>query len=211
MPVPLSMRGFAEVVSAAPNRKQVVLRRFRAPKSGESVGRSNFYVKADSIIKHHHKGETAKVAAGLSALLAAAAKETNSRAKTKLLSNYRAASDYLQHFGSRKLKIMPGKRLHYRFNDLLISAHPDIVAEENGTLVLIKLNLGKKEFSGGVCATLLHVLYEAAILKGLNLPPTSVECLQSTNGIRLVGPKTGFPGRESLDAECLAVLALCTE
>lgn len=209
--VRISMRGFAEVSSAAPNRKKSTLKRYRSPKSGESVGRSNYYVKALSLIRRHHKGESAYVASEISKLLKEANAENAPRAKAKLLSNHRAVTDYLKHFGHRGLKIIPGKYLYYVFDNLVIGAHPDLIAEENGNLILIKLNLSKHEFSGGVSATLLHVLYEAALAKQLPVKSSGVECLQTSNGSRLVGPKGGFPNKQALNAQCQALLALCSE
>lgn len=207
--VKLSMRGFAEVSSAAPNRKQSTLKRFRSPNSGESVGRSNYYVKALSLIKRHHKGES--VATDLAKLLDAANADPIPRSRTKLLSNYRAATDYLAHFGNRKLKIRTGKQLYYIFENLVISAQPDIVAEsDDGELLLIKINLSRKDFAGGVSGTVLHVLYESAKAKGLPVQSWGVECLQTTSGSRTVGPKTGFPDKQALNAECKAILALCS-
>jgi hypothetical protein len=204
----ISMRGFAEVSCAPPNRKQSVLRKYRSPKSEDSVGRSNYYIKALSLIKRHHKGEFAYVAAQISKLLNQATAETIPRAKTKLMSNYWAITDYLRHFGDRKLTIRTGKRLYYIFEDLIVSAQPDLVAEENGELLLIKLNLSKKDLPGGVNATLLQVLYEAAQAKGLPIKSSGVECIQTSSGSRIVGPKRGFPARQALDEECKALLAL---
>lgn len=206
--VKLSMRGFAEVSSAAPNRKQSTLKRYRSPNSGESVGRSNYYVKALSLIKRHHRGES--ISSDLAKLLEAANADPIPRSRTKLLSNYRAVTDYLTHFGNRKLKITTGKQLYYVFDGLVISAQPDIVAEsDNGELVLIKMNLSKKDFGGGVSGTVLHVLYESAKSKGLPVHSWCVECLQTTSGSRTVGPKTGFPSKQVLNAECKAILGLC--
>lgn len=205
------MRGFAEVSSAAPRRKLSTLKRYRSPKSGESVGRSNYYVKTLSLIKRHHKGESKYVDAELSKLLAAANAENIPRVRAKLMSNYRATTDYLKHFGHRKLVIRPGKLLYYLYENLVVSAQPDLVAEENGNLVLIKLNLSKKDFPGGVNAMLLHVLYEAAQAKGLPVKSFAIECLQTSSGSRMIGPKTGFPDKQALNAECKAILALCKE
>lgn len=207
-PVKISMRGLAEVSSAAPSRKRSTLKRYLSPRSGESVGRSNYYVKALSLIKRHHKGDSAFVTSHLSKLLAEANAEINPRRKTKLLSNYRAITEYLTHFGRRKLMLTSGKHLYYIFDNLIVSAQPDLVAEEDGSLVLIKLNLSKKDFPGGVCAILLQLLYEAAQTKGLSLSSSSVECLQTNSGSRIIGPKSGFPSRQTLNAACKELLVL---
>jgi len=172
------------------------------------VGRSNYYVKALSLIKQHHKGNSAHVTSSIQNLLKEAMAETVPHKRAKLLSNHRAIMDYLKHFGTRKLTIRPGKHLYYVFEDLVVSAHPDLVAEEDGNLVLIKLNLSKKDFPGGVSAMLLHVLYEAAQIKGLAVNSTGVECLQTSSGTTTVGPKKGFPDKKSLNAGCQTILDL---
>jgi hypothetical protein len=200
--IKLSMRGFAEISCAKPSQKRSKLKQYKFPDSEDSVGRSNYYVKALSAIKRHHKGQSSNVNSVLQNLMIEAATETDPRKKAKLLNNRRAIIDYLQTFGRRQLTIKPGKSLHYVFKDVLISAHPDLVAEENGSLVLIKLNLGKNDFGGGVCAFLLHVLYKAAHDQGLPIKPSCVECLQTCSGTRVVGPRNGFPSDSVLKSAC---------
>lgn len=207
-PTKISMLGFAEVASAKPGRKQSKLKKYKYPESEESIGRSNYYVKAISAIKKHHRGQSGFVNSVLQSLLAEAAVERKSWKKAKLLNNHRAITDYLRNFGSRQLVIMPGKSLYYLFKDLVVSARPDIVADENGSLVLIKLNLGKGDYGGGVCGMILHVLYEAAKISGLQIKPNGVECLQSSSGSRITGPKRGFSSRSALDAACAEILSL---
>ncbi len=205
-PVKISMRGLAEVASAKPSQKHSKLKKYQFPDSEESKGRSNYSVKALSAIKRHHRGQSDFVDSVLKGLMIAAKSESDPRKKAKLLNNHRAIADYLKTFGSRPLVIKPGKSLYYVYKDLLVSAHPDLVAEENGALVLIKLNLGKDDFAGGVNSTLLHVLYEAAIKQGLPIKPNGVECLQTSSGSRTTGPKQGFPDRKALNAACQELL-----
>jgi hypothetical protein len=206
--IKIPMRGLAEVVSAKPSQKLSKLKKYRTPKSDESVGRSNYYVKALSAIKRHHRGQTDVVATILSGLLAEAATETDARKKAKLLNNHRAIIDYLKAFGGRQLKIMPGTHLYYVYQYLAVSAHPDLVDEEDGNLVLIKLNLGKDDFGGGMCSVMLQTLYEAAHLKGLPVKSTGVECLQTSSGSRIAGPKRGFPDKKTLNRACQELLSL---
>jgi hypothetical protein len=207
-PIKISMRGLAEVASAEPSRKHSKLKQYQFPESEESKGRSNYYVKALSAIKRHHRGQSNFVDSVLQGLKIGAAAETDPRRKAKLLNNHRAITDYLKAFGGRPLEIKPGKSLYYVYKDLVVSAHPDLVAEEDGSLVLIKLNLGKEDFAGGVNSTLLHVLYEAAAAQGLPIKSTGVECLQTSSGSRTTGPKRGFPGKGALNAACQELLDL---
>jgi len=55
---------------------------------------------------------------------------------------------------------------------------------------------------------LLHVLYESAKLKGLEIDSTSVECLQTSSGSRITGPKTGFPNKSALNSACKELLEI---
>jgi len=196
------VRGFAEVSATSAKRKTTVLKRFKFPKSEESVGRSNYYVKALSAIKRHHKGDTVYVNKLLQELLAEMATETDNRKRAKLANNHRAISDYLKNFGNRKLIIKPGKRLYFVSGDVVVSAQPDLVAEESGQLKLFKLNLGKEDYAGGVNPVLLHTLHEAAVNRGLLLTPKDIECLEVSSGHRVIGPKSGFPPRKALDDAC---------
>ena len=207
-PHKISMRGLAEVVSAKPSSKQSRLKRFKFPDSEESVGRSNYYVKALSAIRRHHKGDASFVDSLLSELLAQAAVEKDALKRAKLINNYQAITNYLKNFGARKLVIKPGTHLYYLHKDLLVSAHPDLVAEEDGRLILIKLHLGREQLPGGVSGIMLHVLYEAAIERGLPIESTSVECLQSSSGLRTTGPKGGFPGKAVLNNACQELSSL---
>lgn len=202
------MLGLAEVANAAPGRKINKLKKYRFPRSEESVGRSNYYIKALSAIRRHHRGESGHVSSVLRELLASARAEKNPLKRAKLLNNHRAITDYLKNFGARALVIRPGKTLYYVYKDLVVSARPDLVAEENGKLILVKLNLGKKDLAGGVCSTILHVLYEAANAQGLPIDSASVECLQAVSGSRITGPKSGFPDKRVLNSACQELLAL---
>jgi hypothetical protein len=207
-PIKISMRGLAEVACAKPSQKQSKLKRFKFPESEESVGRSNYYVWALSAIKHHHRGDSGFVDEMLHGLWEQAATESDSRKKAKFLNNHRAITDYLKHFGGRMLEVRSGKRLYFNYGNLIVNAHPDLVVEEGGRLLLIKLNCCKEDFAGGVTATLLHVLYESARLKGLEIGPSSVECLHTSSGSRITGPKTGFPNKSALNSACKELLEL---
>jgi hypothetical protein len=207
-PITISMRGLAEVACAKPSQKQSKLKRFKFPESEESVGRSNYYVWALSAIKRHHRGEAEFIDEMLHGLHEQAASESNLRKRAKLLANHRAITDYLKHFGRRPLEIRPGARLYFNYQNLIVNAHPDLVAAEKGRLLLIKLNCCKEDFTGGVISTLLHVLYESAKLKGLEIDSTSVECLQTSSGSRITGPKTGFPDKSALHSACEELLEI---
>lgn len=132
----ISMRGFAEVSAAAPDRKLRVLRKYKQPKSGESTGRSNYYVAAISTIKRYHRsgGDQTIISSKVEELRNLAATERDGRRRAKLKSNARALESYLTHFGHRSLKLLPGKRLYFHHQDLVISAQPDLTVEEMGCL-----------------------------------------------------------------------------
>jgi hypothetical protein len=207
-PVKISVRGFAEVASAPSQSKQRTLKKYRYPTSDASVGRSNYYVKALSAIRRHHRGDSTYVNNLLQELLAEMASEKDTRKKAKLGNNHRAITEYLKHFGHRSFTIRPGKHLYFVYKQLIVSAQPDLVAEENGSLLLIKLNFTKDDYAGGLPATMLHMLYEAAQLCNLPVLSSGVECLQVSSGSRIKGPKSGFPPKKGLEKACQELLDL---
>ena len=69
-----------------------------------------------------------------------------------------SSSAFLSHFEGRKLKIRKGQRLYFNRKDLVVSAQPDLVAEEDGKLVLIKINASAKAHDGGMVPLLLACL-----------------------------------------------------
>jgi len=204
----ISLRGFAEVCAAAQAKKTSTLKRYKFSQSDESKGRSNYYVKALSAIKLHHRGNSNAVQAAVKKLRQESLSEPDSRRRAKAGNNLRAIQEYLLHFGHRKIDIKPAKRLYFVRQDLIVSSQPDLVGEENGRLILIKLNLGKKPFAGGVNLMLLHMLYEAAKAKGLDIEPRSVESLQVCDGSWIRGPKDGFGSIGSLNRGCDEILSL---
>lgn len=208
--IPISMRGFAEVSVAVPAAKLKILKKYKNSKSGESRGRSNYYVVALSTIKKYHRanGDKNIIVSKISELTKSADLELENRKRAKFRANARALEEYLIHFGDRLLSIKPGKRLYYYYKDLAISAQPDLVAEEEGKLVLIKLNASGKMHDGGMVALLLHALHEAAMLNSLPVAPRSVEYLDLPSGKRLRGPVGGFGSKEILNNNCQALLEL---
>lgn len=203
--IPISMRGFAEFCAAPADRKAAKLRPFKFKKSGESKGRSNYYVKALSAIRHHHHGDQDKFEEIVTELTTAKDSDPDKKKRTKAASNLRALADYMRHLGGRKLVIKPGTRLYYSCKELLVSAQPDFFAEEGGRPLLIKLNLTTKDFSGGVVGLMLHVLHQAASSKGLG---AKVECLQVASGSRVAQPSSGFGPVSFLERRVDEILAL---
>lgn len=206
--VKMPMKGFAEIAAAKPSSKAGKLRKYKYPKSGGSIGRSNYYVRAIAAIKHHHKGHFAMVKATLQELAAEIAVEQDQRKRTQAMHNHRAITEYLKAFGTRKLTVVQGKRLSYVHKNLVVSAYPDLVAQEEGNLLLIKLHFCKDDLPGGVCPIMLHILYEAAQVQGLPVKSNGVECVQTSSGTKVTGPKNGFPSKAVLNAACEEVLTL---
>jgi len=193
------MRGFAEV-SAAPAKSKISrLRQYKFPESDASKGRSNYYVKALAAIRHHHHANKSEVQKIIDELTVTASDNSNARRKAKAANNLRAINDYLKHFSKRQLKPLPGKRLYFIHKNLRVSAQADLCALDNGELRLIKFNFGKKDHAGAVVAIMLHVLYEAATVKGIKLLPDQVECIQTSSGSRIVGPRKGFGAVKALN------------
>lgn len=203
--IKISMRGAAEITLAAPARKSAALRKYKQNDSGEARGRSNYYILALTFIKQLHNegnppGLLASFLGDMQNRIAEKPKDT--RWKAKVLNNMRAAEQYIEHFGQRKFAIRPGKKLAYTHGGVLISARPDLVIEENGKILLIKLNLSKKSHSDLMADIQLHLMYAAANAVGLEITSRQVAYIQPVQGSELRGPSKGFPAVTRLSLIC---------
>jgi hypothetical protein len=203
--IKVSMRGAAEVALAAPSRKSTALRKYKQTDSGEARGRSNYYIWALTFIRQFHRegnpaGLLASFLGDLQNRIAEKPKDT--RWKAKILNNMRAAEQYSLHFGPRKFTIRPGKKLAYAHGNVLVSARPDLVVEENGKILLIKLNLSKKPHSDLMADIQLHLMHAAATAVGLDLTSKQVAYIQPVRGSEQRGPSKGFPPVTRLSQIC---------
>lgn len=209
--IKISMRGAAEVAAAAPSRKVATLKKYKQTDSGETKGRSNYYISALSFVTSYHKQGNHPSA--LTAYLAAmqkklAEKPNDPRWRAKVLNNMRAAEQYIQHFGQRKFTVCEGKKLAYTHNGVVVSARPDLVIEENGERLLIKLNLGRIEHSSQMAAIQLHFMFTAANAAGLEIGPQQVVYIQPVEGFEHRGPASGFPPDKRLASICSEIEGL---
>lgn len=206
--ISLSMRGLAEVIHTAPAKRVNKLRKYKFKKSGESKGRSNYYVKALSIIKRHHRGDSAGRDQLLDELKDALRAAETSAKKAKIRNNIRVAESYLAVFGKRQFEVLKGVRLYFTFGSLVVSSQPDLIVQEHGLLKLIKLDCCLKGHPSAETMTMLHALYLAGRDKALIGHPAQVECLEVATHASTPGSKSHFSSSKTLENGCQEIIEL---
>jgi len=177
MAIKLAATGVAEFAEASATKKRSLLRPYKLKKSGEAKGRSNYYQIAINAIKSFHKSENEKgVIADAIEALTLKRKSATHLDRIKCDHNIRVLKSYLAHFGSRKLKPIPGKRLFCKVKNLTITTQPELTAEENGKPLIVKLHFSSKKATTLRISILLHLMRQSAVNVGLHVNPENVAC-----------------------------------
>lgn len=186
MAIKVAATGVAEFVSATPARRRSILRPYKNKKSGEAVGRGNYYQKALNAIRKFHKNNNdAGIINDSIAALALRAKEAgiDKREVTKCKHNIRVLEAYLKHFRQKPFKVVPGKKLIYTIGSLTITCSPELSVECNGERLLIKLYFSQKKPLPLQIPVLLHLFREAAATVGLEVKPQNILCLDMDGNV----------------------------
>jgi hypothetical protein len=172
----LSASGVAEFFSATPAHRRRILKPYKFKKSGESKGRAHYYKHALHAIKAYFKaGGDAGIIAD--AIHVAELKKKGPLKKGELASlnhNIRALKAFLEHHGHRKFHVIVGRQLETKVGTVEVTCMPDLWAEEDGKLTLIKFYFSQKPPLSLQVPVLLHLLREGAIAAGLE---PAVVCL----------------------------------
>jgi hypothetical protein len=183
--VNVSANGFADFFDSGSDlRRRAVLKRFKRPGSGESKGRSNYYVSALSGIRRFVASDS-QMAALDAAISDLRLRPTETKLeRTKVDANLRCLDQFRKHFGDLALSKTNGSRFYFVHHDLTVSCQPDLVAMEHGALKLFKLNFTAIPRSSEYIRAASSVVYAAAKESRDQLIPSQVAYLDLASGIR---------------------------
>jgi hypothetical protein len=107
-------------------------------------------------------------------------------------------ADFITSYGRsaesrlRPFKILSNRRLEYRIGGIVITAQPDLWAEERGTQVLLRIGIAKHNTS--YVDMLLALLRKAAVSSGYKIRAKNIVYLNVANGKEMIcsGPLTRF-------------------
>lgn len=151
----------------SPNRSVAsLLRPYKFNKRGEGAGRSGYYRFALNAIRryHHNGGEPKILDDAISELRHRAEEAKETRDRVKYEKNIVAVELYRRVYRNRKFKVLPNHRIAYRLGGVVITAQPDLWVEEDGTQVLLKVGMSRKNPS--YVDVLLTIIRKAAVSSG---------------------------------------------
>jgi hypothetical protein len=182
----VSMSCLAEFVSSYGRSPERRLKPFKFNRRGEGFARSSYYQYALKTIRAYHSGgnDPAILDRDLSEMRLRADESTENWKRIKFERNASAIQAYKRIYGNRKFKILPNRRLEYRIGGIVVTAQPDLWAEELGTQVLLKIGMAKHKTS--YVDMLLSLLRKAAVSSKYKIRARNIVYLNVSNGKEMV-------------------------
>jgi len=165
----VSMSCLAEFVTSYGRSAESRLRPYKFNKRGEGFARSSYYQYALRRIRaYHSEGNDPTVfERDVLEMRTRADKTTENWERAKFERNISAVEAYRRIYGNRTFKILPSRRLEYRIAGIVVTAQPDLWAEEQGTQVLLKIGMARHKIS--YVDMLLSLLRKAAVSGGYKI------------------------------------------
>ena len=204
MEMKLSAKSFADFATASPTRKRTILKNAKYPKKKENQVIILYYNEALRVIRLYHKkgNDHAVVKYALRRLRQERDASEKPQKKARLRQNIRAIESYFNLFGQRKFEVQPGRRLKLTVGKVTISATPDLVVKESGTLHLIKLGVVKQQLHPDLVPTMLQVILDAAIKADISIESANVMYLDLTNENVIRAAKDGKSVGRAIQNAC---------
>jgi hypothetical protein len=185
--VRVSVSCLAELMNS-PNRSfESLLRPYKFNKRGKGFARSGYYQRAIAAIRNYHSnGNDPKIfqTALLELRRKPATGDENWR-RVKYEKNAAAIEAYSATYGKRHFRVLTNHRIGYPIGQVVFTAQPDLWVEEEGTQVLVKIGIAKKQSS--YVDMLLTVMRKAAVSSGhRNIRARNVVYLNVTTGKEMI-------------------------
>jgi hypothetical protein len=182
----VSVSCLAELASSGGRSVTSALRPYKLNKGGEGFIRSIYYKPTITAIRAYHLAGNSpqtfdKAVRELEALAASTTKKT---VRAKCTNNVRAIEAYRRIYGNRNFTIRANHRLRYLVGGIVVTAQPDVWAQEEGSEVLLKIGIAKKKRM--YVDILLTVMRKAAISSGRRIRAKNFVYLDVSTGNELI-------------------------
>lgn len=119
--------------------------------------------------------------------------------------NIRAINAYMKYFAGNDFKVLVTPKPLYRFQQVEVSATPDLYVEENGVKKLIKLDFNQKVPKEEAVDIVMKVMYEAAAADQLDIQPKDVIYLDVSRRVQYTGKKLNKHLKKEIDASLATI------
>jgi hypothetical protein len=207
--IKLSLKGFADFMSAGPAKQRTILGQYKYPDEDEARAKIVYYREArDRIAAYHKLGKEPDWLDTQANSIAALAAANAGKTRVRLGHNARALSQYRTHFARRLYEVLGEIVLHYTVDDVTISVVPDLHVRENGSEKIIKFEFAKNQPPDRLVKILSQVMFQAAEDSGHGLPSSSVLYVDVPRNKIHKGARAGARMARDLEATCQMISAV---
>ncbi len=189
------------LASASRQRKLVRDSKFPTLKDGKPKPQIVRYSETRAAIRDYHQSGN-----DISVLLTAVEKLTQKKVqhpekdRSRIDDNIRAIKAYISYFAENKFTVLPTPKPRYFYEQMEVSATPDLYVEENGTRKLIKLDFSQQKPKQDAINIMLKVMHEAASAAQLGVKPKDVVYLDVSRKEQYNGAKLNPKLKKDIDA-----------
>jgi hypothetical protein len=202
----ISVKMLADFMLASSSRQRTIIRDAKYPKLKDGKPKPQIvrYSEARAAIRGYHESGN-----NINVLLTAVERLVKKKAEhpeknaSRIDDNIRAIKAYINYYSKNKFNILATPRPVYRFEQVEVSATPDLFIEEDGNKKLIKLDFNQTKPKEEGIDIILKVMFEAAVALELGVRPKDVVYLD----VSRQGQKTGAKLNKSLKRDVDAALA----
>jgi hypothetical protein len=204
----ISVKLLADFMTASPARQRTIIRDAKYPqlKNGKKRPQIVRYSEARAAIRDYHEANN-----DVSVLLAAIERLNRKKAAkagenmSRIDDNIRALTLYMKYYSNTPFTILTTPKLIYRFEQVEVSAAPDLYVEEKGERKLIKIDLNQKKLREDAVDIIMKVMAEASAEIELGVKPKDVVYLDVTRQMQYTGKKLNKALKKNIDAALATV------
>lgn len=199
--IKLSLKSFAEFMTAGPTRQRKVLFDAKYPDEDEATARIVYYREAREAVAAFHAGaKDRKWLLDQADRIDSLATASSGRTVTRLRHNSRGMRDYARHFAMRNLQVLKPLQLALVFGNVRVSVVPDLHVEERGKEKIVKLEFSKDPPLDPLSKIVSQAMYEAARGAVTGLSGRSVVYVDVARGRDIYGARAGARTLRDMEA-----------
>jgi hypothetical protein len=193
----------ADFMLASAARQRTIIRDSKFPKlkDGKMKPQIVRYSEARAAIRDYHEAGN-----DITVLLTAVERLTKKKADdpnkdaARLDDNIRAINTYMKYFSKNPFTVLTTPKPIYRFEQVEVSATPDLYVEENGVKKLIRLDFNQQKPREEAVDIVMKVMYEAGSEAQLGVKPKDVIYLDVSRQVQYTGKKLNKGLKKNIDA-----------
>jgi hypothetical protein len=201
--VKISVKSLADYMLASSSRQRTIVRDTKYPKLQDGKPKPQIvrYSEARATIRDYHEaGNDISVLITGIEKLTKKKNENPDKDASRIDDNIRAIKAYMTYYKNNAFKILTTPKPIYSYEQMDVSATPDLYIEEEGVRKLIKLDFNQTKPKKEAIDIVLKVTHEAAVRGELAVAPKNVVYLDVSRQEQYTGAKLNVRLKKDIDA-----------